>query len=75
MYKTFIKNNNICMTIILFLIIFILFIYIKPNFIFTNNGLLRSFGLGKSSCTIFPLWLFIIVIAIISYLVVLYSLC
>lgn len=75
MYKTFIKNNNISASIALFLAIFVIFIYVKPHFIFNKTGLLRNFGLGKSNTTILPLWLFVIVIAIISYLSVLYCLC
>jgi len=74
MYKTFIKKNNISTTIIIFLIIFVLFIYIKPHFMFNKNGVLRNFGLGKSNGTIVPIWLFVIIIAIISYLAVLYYL-
>ena len=74
MYKTFVRNNNINITIILFLVVFILFIYLKPSIIFNKNGLLRNFGLGKSNTTILPLWLFVIIIAIIIYIGVLYSL-
>ena len=44
MYKAIIRNNNINITIILFLVIFISFIYFKPGIIFNNNGLLRNFG-------------------------------
>ena len=74
MYKTFVRNNNINITIILFLVVFIVFIYLKPSIIFNKNGLLRNFGLGKSNTTILPLWLFVIIIAIITYIAVLYSL-
>ena len=72
MYKAFVRNNNINITIILFLVIFISFIYLKPAIIFNNNGLLRNFGLGKSNTTILPLWLLVIIISIITYIAVLY---
>jgi len=75
MYKSFVKNNNISTSIILFLVIFVIIIYIKPHFIFNKNGLLRNFGLGKSNTTIFPIWLFVVIIAIISYLATLYYVC
>ena len=71
MYKSFIRKNNIGTTVIIFVIIFAIFIYIKPNFLFTQYGSLRQFGLGKRNGTIIPMWLFVIIIAIIAYLLVL----
>ena len=71
MYKSFIKKNSISAAIIVFLIIFIVFVYIKPNFLFNKRGALRVFGLGKSNSTILPIWLLVIISAIISYLFIL----
>ena len=75
MYKTFIRNNNLSVSIALFLLLFTLFAYIKPSFLFNKNGLIRNFGLGKSNCTILPIWLLVIIISIVSYLAILYYLC
>ena len=74
MYKTFIKKNSISTPIIIFLVIFIIFAYLKPHFLYAKDGSLRTFGLGKSNCTILPIWLFVIVLAIMSYLLVLHYL-
>ena len=74
MYKSFIRKNIITTTIIIFLILFIFFVNIKPNFLFNNHGVIRNFGLGKTNTTIFPIWLLVIIIAIASYLSVLYYL-
>jgi hypothetical protein len=74
MYKSFIKKNSISAAIIIFLILFIIFIYMKPNFIFTKKGGIRHFGLGKTDCTVFPIWLLVIIISIISYVSVIYYL-
>ena len=74
MYKDFLKKNNVSMTIIVFLLLFIFFVYIKPHFLFNKTGALRNFGFGKSNTTILPIWLFVIIIAIVSYVVVLYYL-
>lgn len=73
MYKNKLKNN-INLSIIIFIVLFIIFVYMKPNFLYTKNGCLRTFGLGKNNCSIFPIWLFVIVLAIFSYLIVLYYL-
>ena len=71
MYKSFIKKNCISAAIIIFLIIFILFVYIKPNFLYNKQGALRVFGLGKRNSTILPIWLLVIITAIVSYLFIL----
>ena len=74
MYKSFVKNNNISTAIILFLVIFIIFVHLKPHFLFNRTGCFRNFGLGKTNCTILPIWLFVILLSIISYLAVMYFL-
>ena len=74
MYKSLIRKNNISTAIIIFLVIFIIFAFLKPHFLYAKDGSLRTFGLGKSNCTILPIWLFVIILAIISYLVVLHYL-
>ena len=74
MYKSLIKKNNISAAIVLFIIIFIIFVYLKNCFLFNKNGALRNFGLGKSNSSIIPLWLFVIILAILSYLFILYYL-
>ncbi len=74
MYKSFIRKNNISAAIVLFLILIIIFINVKPNFLFNKRGALRNFGLGKTNTTIFPIWLLVIITAIFSYLFVLYYL-
>lgn len=74
MYKSFIRKNNISTSIIIFLILFIIFVNVKPNFLFNRKGALRNFGIGKSDTTILPIWLLVIIIAILSYLFVLYYL-
>ena len=74
MYKSFVKNNNISTSILIFLVVFIIFVQLKPHFLFNRTGYFRNFGLGKSNSTILPIWLFVILLAIISYLAVMYFL-
>lgn len=71
MYKSLIKNNNITTAILIFLVIFTIFVYIKPNFLFTKHGSIRQFGLGKRNSTIIPVWLLVVIIAIVAYLLTL----
>ena len=68
MYKSFIKKNIIGTSILLFVLIYILLISIKPNFLFTKEGSIRHFGLGKKNSTIIPIWLITIIMVIFIYL-------
>ena len=72
--RSFIRSNIISFSIILFLIIFTLIHTIKPNFIYNKNGTFRDFGLGYRNKTILPMWLIVIITAILCYLFVLYLL-
>jgi len=70
--KSLIRKNRLSVSIILFLIIFITIVQFRPAFLFNNDGSIRNFGLGKSNTSIIPAWLFGILIAILSYLLILY---
>jgi len=72
--RSFIRSNIISFSIILFLIIFTLIHTIKPNFIYNKNGTFRDFGLGYRNKTILPMWLIVVITAILCYLFVLYLL-
>ena len=72
MLRQFIYNNITLTTIVLFLVFFIIIIITKPGFIFTKNGTPREFGLGYKNKTVVPIWLIVIILAIFSYLFVLY---
>ena len=64
MFSTFVRNNIPLVSIIIFLIIFVIVILTKPPLIFDKNGNPREFGLGYRNKTICPIWLVIIIIAI-----------
>jgi hypothetical protein len=69
--KQFIGNHTTAMSILLFSILFISIQMIKPAFIYNPDGSLRSFGIGTKNKTIVPMWLVTLLLAIISYMVVL----
>ena len=72
MLKTFTRNNSTLVSVIVFLVIFIIVQLIKPSFLYNNDGSLREFGVGYKNKTILPLWLFSIVLGIMTYVSVLY---
>lgn len=54
-------------TVYLFLVSALL--YFKPALVFEGKRV-REFGTGRKSTTVFPLWFWIFILAIISYLCV-----
>ena len=72
MNRMFIRKNIIYMSILLFLSFFAGIYYSKPDFAFNRDGTIKNFGLGYQSKTVVPLWLIVIILAIFSYLGVIY---
>ena len=74
MNRLFVRNHINTFSIILFVILFGLVVYIKPSVVFRDNGSVREFGIGYKNKTIIPIWLVSIILAFLSYLFVLYYL-
>ena len=68
----FINNNITLSAIIIFIVIFAIVQYAKPAFLYNENGTIREFGIGYRNKTIVPVWLFSILLGILSYLFVIY---
>lgn len=74
MNKIFIKNNITMFAMLLFFILYILIVCLKPAFVFNHDGSLRYFGIGYKKKTVTPLWLLAIILAILSYIMILFYL-
>ena len=74
MLRHFIRTNITLVSIIIFITIFACIQFYKPPFFYNRDGSIRSFGVGYKNKTILPVWLFSIVLGILSYLFVLYYL-
>ena len=72
MNKSIIRNNLTSFSILLFVITFAIIQLVSPAFLYNEDGSLREFGLGTKKKTVLPIWLFAVIIAILSYLTVLY---
>lgn len=70
--REFIKKNINKFSILLYIFLFSLFVWVKPNFLYNKDGSLREFGLGTRYRTIIPLWLLSLLLAITSYFLTLY---
>ena len=72
MNKKYIRDNITLVSIILFVIIFSIIQYFKPNCFYNKDGSIRDFGIGYKNKTIFPIWLLSLILGILCYLAVLY---
>ena len=70
--RNFIRQNITSISIIVYIILYVLIIAYKPGFIYNADGTLRQFGVGLKKRTVIPIWLLAIVLAIITYFSVLY---
>lgn len=74
MYRVFIRKNRTSVAILLFIVLFTLIQYAKPAFLYKRDGSIRQFGLGSKQKTVVPNWLVALLLAVLSYLFVLYYL-
>lgn len=74
MYRAYIRRNITSVAIIIFVIMFCLIQMYAPHFLYNQDGSLREFGLGYRKKTVIPIWLVALILAIFSYLFVLYYL-
>ena len=72
MLRQFIIKNINLVSVVVFLLLFALIMFIKPTIIFDSNGRPRQFGIGYKNKTILPLFLTVIILAILSYLSILF---
>jgi hypothetical protein len=70
--RKIILSNKLNISILLFLVAFYLVHLLKPGFIYNKDGSFRQFGIGYRNKTILPIWIIAVVLAIFSYLAVLY---
>ena len=71
MYLKYITRNSTLFSILIFFVLFCLLYLIQPQIVFDNTGCPRDFGIGWKNKTIMPLWLITILLAILSYFIVL----
>jgi drug/metabolite transporter (DMT)-like permease len=65
------KNHRIWM-ITIYLFLMAGFIYLKPSVAFGREGRIRPFGASDRESTVFPVWWWVFVLAVVSYCITLY---
>ena len=74
MYRSFIRRNITSVSIIIFVIVFCILQTYSPHLLYNEDGTIRQFGMGHKKKTVIPIWLAALILAILSYLFVLYYL-
>lgn len=69
MYISFVHHHRTMCSILLFIVLFYGMQVIHPAFLFHPDGSLRDFGVGYRNKTIMPMWLFSLVLGLMSYVV------
>ncbi len=72
MYKNFVRINKLSVSILIFMVLFSIIHISKPSLLYTKEGGFRQFGVGYKQKTVVPIWIVAILLAILSYLGVLY---
>ena len=73
MEETIRKDPKLWMVVV-YLILVAVFLYMKPAVAFGMEGRIRPFGLSNKEATIFPVWWWMFVFAVVSYMSVVYYL-
>jgi hypothetical protein len=73
MLTKIVRKNRLSFAILLFLALFSLIHFLKPSLIYNDEGGFRPFGVGYRHKTVIPIWIVAIILAIFSYMFVLYA--
>jgi hypothetical protein len=72
MFRNYIRENPMIVSIALFIFIFGFIQLMKPSCLYNKDGSIREFGVGYKNKTILPIWLLSVVLGIVCYLAVIY---
>jgi hypothetical protein len=65
--------DKLYISITLFISLYMIVIIVKPSFIYNHRqNALRQFGVGYKNTTVLTLWIVSILLAILSYFIVIY---
>ena len=62
------KDTRLLMVTV-YLFLMAAFLYVQPDIAFGREGRIRPFGTQEKEATIFPVWWWIFVIAVVSYMI------
>jgi len=57
-------------SMVIYLLGIAVILYLRPSYMFHENGQWKDFGVNNTDTTMFPIWMFCIVWAVVSYLII-----
>ena len=65
-------NNKIFFAMLIFISSVSIIHILQPAIIYNKDGSFKNFGVGYKQFTVLPMWVFVIILAILSYMTSLY---
>lgn len=62
------KDTRLLMVTI-YLFLMAAFLYVQPDIAFGREGRIRPFGVTEKEATVFPVWWWVFVVAVVSYMI------
>lgn len=62
------KDTRLLMVTV-YLFLMAAFLYVQPDIAFGREGRIRPFGVTEKEATVFPLWWWVFVIAVVAYMI------
>ena len=72
--EAIVRKNPKMWMLTIYLFVVSAFLYLRPSVAFDQDGNPRPFGTGNRKATVFPVWWWMFVMAVTSYLSVVYYL-
>lgn len=66
------RRNPKLWMVAFYLLMVAVFLYVKPNVAFGRGGTIKTFGTKNKNSTVFPVWWWMFIFAVLSYLGVAY---
>ncbi len=67
------RDNHRLWMVTIYLFLISAFLYIRPSVAFGREGRVRPFGTGSKDATVFPLWWWIFILAVVAYGLTMYG--
>jgi|TARA_Y100000389_G_C17418240_1_gene495056 hypothetical protein len=61
------RNLRVQLGLLIYLVLITGLLYVKPSTFYNKDGTIKQFGTGGGDKTVTPLWLVILLLAILSY--------
>ena len=67
------RDNHRLWMVTIYLFLISAFLYVRPSIAFGREGRVRPFGTANKDATVFPLWWWIFILAVVAYGIMLYG--